>query len=534
MSELGLVAPLGALVVVAFLYLRRLYEGPATAAWGAAWVSLYGAGTIAALDAPPLGLHLLGPVLGSLFPALLLTGALSLGRVRWVLWPVGIGLGIGITRAALAVGGRVEWSLALAIPLELPLSLGAAAVAWRAARERPRSFPEQLMGPALVLLALVNAADPLARLVDLSMIPLVLCWLTASLSVALLQVMTFIERIREREQRLLAEHELLHQVARMATRAPHETQAALDEVISAVASLVNPDGFGIWRLEPSGTHLRCAARMRRIDEIPNALSHLPVGDPLIERALANPEPVTIVDLRRAEEIVRRRAMEWGVSETAVAPLRATGRTYGVLFAALVPGRHFEMSDRRLLASLAQEITLVLSHAEALEQRTRHAEALEDERRTLRALLEAVPAGILLADRQGRITMLSHLAAEHYGLAEPASWIRRTIRDAFLHIERRLDHDDARQLSRYFAPGRFSDRVFELRFSEPRERILEIALHELRPEDPESARQLWVSRDITEKRLSEAEETEPPPEPGFRRPSESLAVRGGSRDEDRER
>ncbi len=503
MSELGLVAPLGALVVLAFVYLQRLSEGPATTAWGAAWLSLYAAGVISALSDPPIPLALIGPVFGSLFPALLLAGSLTLGRPRLVAWPIAAGLSIGVVRAGLLAAGHVDLSFAIAVPLELPLSLGAAAAAFRTARGRPRSFPEQLMGPALALLALVNAADPLARLMDLSMVPLVLCWLTASLAVALLQVMTFIERIRERERRLLAERELLHRVARMAASDPHETREALEEVVQVVASLADFDGFGIWPLDADGTHLRCAARLRRIDEIQDPLSRVPIDDPLVRRAFRTEEPVSIVDLRAEGDLLRRRAEKWRIAETAVAPLRASGRPLGAIFAARRPGHPFEASDRRLLATLAQEIALVLAHAEALGQRAQQASALDDERRTLRALIEAVPAGILLADRDGRITMLSRLGADQYRLGDPELWIRRSTRDAFAHFARHLEPEDAIRLSERFAAGPLDDGAFELRFVEPAERVLEISLRELRSGDGRAARQLWVSRDVTENRRAAA-------------------------------
>lgn len=496
MSELGLVAPLGALVVLAFLYLQRLSEGPATTAWGAAWLTLYGAGLLGALPDSTFAVEPLRAVLGSLFPALLLVGSLTLSQSRFVAWPIGVGLAVGFVRAGLVAADRADLSLALAVPLELPLTMGAAAVSFRTARWRPRSFPEQLMGPALVLMGLVNAADPLARLMNLSMVPIVLCWLTASLAVALLQVMTFLERIRDREQRLLAERELLHRVARMAACDPRDAQESLEEIVNAVASLAGFDGFGIWTLGQDGTHLRCAARLRRIDDLPQTISRLPIDDPLVLRALASDDPVTVIDLRDEGETLRQRAKTWGVAETAAAPLRVSGRTLGAVFAALTPGRHFEASDRRLLAALAQEIALVLVHAEALEQRAQQAGALDDERRTLRALIEAVPAGILLADRDGRITMLSRLGAEQYGLGDPELWIRRSTRDAFAHFARRLPPEEAHRLSERFAAGQLARGAFELRFEQPVERVLEISLRELRSGDGRAARQLWVSRDVT--------------------------------------
>src|SRR5690606_6856356 len=157
-------------------------------AWGSAWLALYLTGTLSTLVDPPPLVTWLEPMLGSLFPGLLLAGTIAFYRGRFVAWPVALAFALGLARTSLQQAGHAGLAAALAIPVELPMMLGAAGLAWRAAFERPRSLPEQLLGPTLVLLAFVNAADPLARTLDVAMLPLLLGWMTTSLSAAMLQV----------------------------------------------------------------------------------------------------------------------------------------------------------------------------------------------------------------------------------------------------------------------------------------------------------------------------------------------------------
>lgn len=494
-----LVASLGGLVLLLFLYLRRLSDGAAATAWGGAWLALYLSGTIATLDQPPHALRQLSTVLGSLFPTLLLAGCLAFYRGSAARWPVAVGLAIGLLRVTLAQAGRTDLALRIAVPLELPILLGAAALAWRAALDRPRSLPEQLLGPTLVLLALVNAADPLFRSYQLPMMPLLLGWIGTATMTAALQVGAFVERARARERRMVAERELLHRVARLAAGEPRDARVALDGVVNAVAALASLDGFGVWLLDAEGRALEVTARLRRIDDMPDALSRIPFDDPIVQRALESPDAVTILDLRRQGETLRRRADHYGIGEVAVALLRSDGRVLGAMFAALGPGRRFDADDAELLAMLAQEISHVLGHARALDERARQAATLDAERRTLRALVEAVPAGIVLIDREGRVTTLSRLGAEHLGLGEPEPWVGRTAREAFAHYEPLLAQGEARRLLARFAWDPGDVESFEVRFARPSERVLELTLREVLSEEGERLGQLWVIRDVTEAR-----------------------------------
>ncbi|HSJ96452.1 MAG TPA: ATP-binding protein, partial [Myxococcota bacterium] len=337
------------------------------------------------------------------------------------------------------------------------------------------------------------------RLFQVPMKPMLVAWTGTALMTAMLQVGAFVERARAREHRLGAERDLLYQVARLAASAPRDARAALADIVHAVAALASLDGLGVWLIDASGRGLEVAARLRRIDETPDHQLRLRIDDPIVERALASAEPVTVLDLRREGDALRQRADALGIGEAAVAPLRAGPRTLGAIVAGLRPGRRFDATDARLLAMLAQEIARVLVHAHALDERAGQASALDAERRTLRALVEAVPAGIVGIDRERRITTLSRLGAELFGLGDAEAWVGRHARDAFEHYAPCLAPGEARRLLARFSWDPGDVESFELRFASPEERVLELSLREVRSKDGERLGQLWVCRDVTEER-----------------------------------
>jgi PAS domain S-box-containing protein len=497
-TDFALVAPLGGLVVIAFVYLRRLSSQPAAAAWGTAWLALYAAGAIASFpDLPPL-VRGTGDLLGALFAALLLGGALALRHGRFPDWALGLGLGLGLFDMALAGLGHLELAQALAIPLELPFTVGAAAVVWRTAREHPGSFPEQALGPALALLALVNAVDPVARLMGLPMTPVLIGWIATALAAGLLQVAAFVERGRARERRLLAEQSLLHRISRYAERG--DTRSVLEGIVTDVARTGCFDAFGIWLLSEDGSHLELAARMRHEIAFPPELERMPTDAPLARRALLADEPVYVQDAGRLEGPARAA----GLQSFAAVALRAYQRGFGLLVLGRREQWGLDEEDRRLVVGLSDEIARVLSHVRSVEEREAQARALGRERRTLRALVEAVPAGILLVDCNEAIRMLSRVGADQLGLGEPERWIGRSADEMLAAVAERLAPDDRKHLLERFGhavgPG---VEEFEVRVARPAERVLLLSHARVLSEEGARLGRLFVFRDVTgERRLAE--------------------------------
>ena len=496
MSELGLIAPLGGLVVIALFYMRRISEGAAATAWGSAWLVLYVAGTLVSLPDAPEPLAAVGHVLGTLFPVLLYAGSVSF-RDGGPLpaGPLLAGLAVGVIRSTLEFSDRNAVALALSIPLELPFTIGAAWVIWHAGRGR-RSFPEQMLPPTLVLLAIVNAADPIARLVGLQMVPLVLAWTSTCFATALLQIAAFVERGRGRERQLLLERNLLYRVARAGT----ETQGrklALEAVALAVAEAQWFDVFGIWLASADGRSFDRAARMRSAEPPHARFDRLSADAPLLIPVLASEDPVMIAAQRGSEPARFRR---YGLGDVAAVALRARGRTLGIVIAGLARDRSLGEAERRVLGSITRELALVLAHVDSVEEREQQATALAAERRQLRALVEAVPVGILLVDRNDRITMLSRLGADHFGLDTPEAWSGRPVLETVHAYAHRLCESSASQLAVSLAKqASASFDGFELRFAKPVERVLHVSARPVSSDDGEPLGRVFVSLDVTAER-----------------------------------
>jgi signal transduction histidine kinase/ActR/RegA family two-component response regulator len=495
-SEIGLIAPLGGLVVIALFYMRRIAGGAAATAWGSAWMSLYLAGLIQSLPHAPVPLIAASHVLGTLFNTLLYAGAVSFrdgGALPRA--PIQLGVAIGVLRATLVLTGYPMLTLAIAVPLELPYSIGTAVVAWQAARRRA-SFPEQLLPPTLILLAVVNAADPIFRIVGLNMVPLVIAWDATAFSTALLQIAAFVERGRDRERQLLLERNLLYRVARAGTES-RGRQPVLDAVARAVQEAQWFDVFGIWLASADGQSFDRVARIRTAEPPQPRYDRFPADAPLLQPVLASEEPVLIAERRGGQPAI---FAKFRLGDVAAVALRVHDRTLGIVVAGLGLDRGFGDAERSVLGSITRELALVLAHVDAIEEREQQAAALTAERRQLRALVDAVPVGILLADRDERITMVSRVGAEHFEIGEPDAWIGRPVLDTVHAYASRLCPESAAKLAKDLAEqetGSFDG--FELRFVKPQERVLVVSARPVSSADGERLGRVLVSLDVTAER-----------------------------------
>jgi two-component system cell cycle sensor histidine kinase/response regulator CckA len=213
--------------------------------------------------------------------------------------------------------------------------------------------------------------------------------------------------------------------------------------------------------------------------------------------LASEEPVLIAERRGPNP---PRFSKFGLGDVAAVALRVHGRTLGIVVGGLGFDRRFGEAERSVLGSITRELALVLAHVDAIEEREQQAAALTAERRLLRALVEAVPVGILLADRDERITMVSRLGTEHFGIGDPETWTGRPVLDTVHAYASRLCPESAAKLARDLAKqetGSFDG--FELRFAKPTERVFVVSARPVNTADGERLGRVLVSLDVTDER-----------------------------------
>jgi len=204
-SDFGSVLAMGGILIAGFLYVWRRERSQAAVYWAASWVAIYTAGLFATQPyTHPLS-NALAIVLGESFAALLLAGAIAFaGRPvpRWLGW-----------LAAAGAAGRVAWYFAAPRSLawvsvaiaELPLLVLAAAIVWRTARARGAALPERMLAPAIAAIAVLDLVDAVERSTGPSPNALVGAWLATTLAVALLQIISLVERSLARERLLMLE-----------------------------------------------------------------------------------------------------------------------------------------------------------------------------------------------------------------------------------------------------------------------------------------------------------------------------------------
>jgi PAS domain S-box-containing protein len=150
--ELLLGGVLVAFVLLALLVLQRSAAGPLSF-WVAGWVAagIGGLLTLASGDLPRA--QLLAYPFGTLFPWLLLAGAVQLSGARPPAWLLPLAVASGLLRAALAAGGHEPAAYGLALAVEPGVAAVAGWIAHRAAATRTAGLAGRLLGPSFVLLA---------------------------------------------------------------------------------------------------------------------------------------------------------------------------------------------------------------------------------------------------------------------------------------------------------------------------------------------------------------------------------------------
>jgi PAS domain S-box-containing protein len=209
--ELILVGALGAFVALGLWALRRPGLGPLPF-WIAGWVvaGLAGIPVIAAGELRLL--QLMTFPFGTLFPWLLLAGALEFAGRRTPVWMLPFALVFGLSRSVVAAAGHSELAYAMALPLEPLVTVAAGWIAHRAAFRDGSGLSRRLLGPSFVGLALVGSFHVVWLLRGLDPDPvLTLLWIVVIPPVLGLHVYAASERTRGLLAR--SNDELEHRIA---------------------------------------------------------------------------------------------------------------------------------------------------------------------------------------------------------------------------------------------------------------------------------------------------------------------------------
>ncbi len=507
MSEPALIALVGGVVVLMFLYLRRIEGSAAAPMWAFAWIFLWAAGILTVVDESYQLAIGMAHWLGSLFSVLLLAGALAFSGHRIPRWLLPAGVGLGAMRFGLQLLGEQTLSYALVPAIEFPACALAAILVSRRAFGQPSFFAERLLGPALGLIAVLNGVDAVVRAVGGNTLFLVSAWVFLSVAIALLQLIALMERLRARERdavsRRVHDLALLRRIAEAA--ATHESTVPLcEEITTAMREQLQLDGAGFWLVARDGGSLEFVCGFGFPEPLPASLQRLAFEQPLARLALASREPVLFDDLKNDPRLEGDAARQLQLRAAVLLPLPSGDHPVGMLIAGLRRRESFDDMDLRLVSAATEELTL--AHVRGIEERGRQARMLEAERRTLWSVLETAPVGVCVIDPEGRVAIVNRLGIRHAGYDDTEEPIGRDASEYFRSIASRIN-DERAFLEVFEATQRDPERVidgFQVVLSGPPEQILVLFSSPVVSENGLMLGRVWVSRDVSEERRLEAE------------------------------
>ncbi|HEY3021738.1 MAG TPA: SpoIIE family protein phosphatase [Solirubrobacteraceae bacterium] len=210
-----------------------------------------------------------------------------------------------------------------------------------------------------------------------------------------------VRRVEEELRRSEARQVAIARLGRL-VHAARDPAALMDEAAGVAAEALDAEWTGVLEVGERGElSLRPSS---------DASASEPAAvDALARRALGSDEPVVVTDLTTDDRLPA--AGSEGGSGVATA-IRYRGRSYGVLAAWSSQRTMFSDEDARLLRAAANVLAEALELARSEREQRRLGTALESERTRLRAIVESIPAGVVLAEAPaGRITVANrHVSA----------------------------------------------------------------------------------------------------------------------------
>jgi CheY-like chemotaxis protein len=191
--------------------------------WIAGWISASAGGLIVAMKGGVDWAHFLSYPLGTLFPALLLAGALVLAERRPPAWLFPLALAFGALRIALSAVDLVPAAYGISLAVEPLAVLAAAVFAFRATPRAGASLAQRLLAPSFVFLAAVGVVHSAWLMREESVPPsLFAFWIMAAPPVFAVQLQAGSDRARQVRSRAREEHgdvlvpdEMVHDVSQL-------------------------------------------------------------------------------------------------------------------------------------------------------------------------------------------------------------------------------------------------------------------------------------------------------------------------------
>lgn len=162
---------------------------------------------------------------------------------------------------------------------------------------------------------------------------------------------------------------------------PLSLDKILSEILESIAEITGIEATGVYLCDKKAENLNIRVARDGKDSIPRIVSPIKMGKGIAGRVARTGKPIFIESLADAGELIGKRALrmviEEGIKSTFCIPLKARGRTLGVMYAMTRGERTLTPGERSLLTTVAQQISGAIDTAQLLEETSSHEAAYEE-------------------------------------------------------------------------------------------------------------------------------------------------------------
>lgn len=486
-----IIATIGGVVGLGFLYLRRRETGSAANLWAWAWLSFFGSLFASVIDGTAA--TLVAHALGTAFPILLLAGTLAYCGRAVPSWLIPVGFAVGALRGVLQLADLEVARTGLVLAVETSADFAAAFFLIRTFKGADRAPVVTALAVSLACFGILEMSNAyyLREGADISHLYV---WLgsVATLMLGLTQILALLERAHDRHADDLG---MLRRIAREAARAP-DVGTLSSVSLEVVSDRLGLDAGGVWLRGRDPSIVQCVHFFGNRTPLPTEITRLSADRILPGRVLKSGEPAFVDDIATYRAETHPWQFEEGFRSSALIPLHVAGEAAGFVAVGRREFRPFDASERRVLAALTDELCLALGHVQAVQR-------LADERRVLASVIDSSPTGVLVANREARVEILNGTFAEHLGEGDATQWISKSIDSLAQQVAARFDEPEefARSFGSDDAEPAFTISVTAL---QPVERDLLLFTGPIQDHRGEVIGRVWVSRDVSEERRLQEE------------------------------
>jgi PAS domain S-box-containing protein len=194
---------------------------------------------------------------------------------------------------------------------------------------------------------------------------------------------------------------------------PLDVKETLDTAVEALTAAMGADHSAILLADQSQRVLQVAASRGYGEEIETTFTEMPVNAPFAPCAAFRMRKVQVSSSIPSSLLPRHplfgMLVRQGVQASLSAPLIVQDQTLGVLVCSYAQPHEFLPAEQQVARAIADQIALAVLNARLYDEVADYGAWQENERNLLQAIIDALPAGVILRDENGKLFMYNEAA-----------------------------------------------------------------------------------------------------------------------------